>query len=107
LEDLEYEWFLQALGDYELNIGSLTYDNTNKQFATDIPQYTINTLADGMYTRYLSRELDRARQLTGIVGKDIYTKGEDTTKRITQQSLQDERSRVDELYHKQKTHCYN
>jgi hypothetical protein len=44
--------------------------------------------------------------MSGIVGKDISVTGGDTTKRVTQQSLQDERNRVDELYHKQKTHCF-
>jgi hypothetical protein len=107
LEDLEYQYFLESLGDYELEVGTLRYDDTNKQFATDLPQYVINTLANGMYAKYLRRDLDWTRKMSGIVGKDISITGGDTTKRVTQQSLQDERNRVDELYHKQKTHCFN
>lgn len=107
-EGLEAEWLLIAVSDYELNIGiKLEYDSNNKTFGKDIPSNVVRTLAQMMYVSYLQRELSRVMALNGIYGKDVTLTGQDATKRVTKQELNDQIALVEELLHRQKTPAYN
>ena len=44
--------------------------------------------------------------LNGIYGKDIQITGGDATKRVTKQEFEHEISRVNQMLHKQKQHCF-
>lgn len=106
-EGLEYQWFLDALGEYELEISELNYDETIRAFSAKLKKYVIKTIALIMYTYYLTRELSRAEKLSGISGKDIQMTGADGTKRITFADLQFELERASDMLNKQKTTSYN
>ena len=101
LEDLEYQWFLNALSDYELEIGSLNFVPSEKCFASAIPNYVMKTLGLIMYVNYLTQELSRVTKLNGIIGKDISLTGMDATKRVTIQELESEKIQAEKLLHKQ------
>ena len=106
-EDLEYQWFLNALADYELEIGFLEFSEGSRNFTYALPRYTIKTLGLIMYVNYLTQELSRVMKLNGIIGKDISLTGMDATKRVTIEELQSEKIYAEKLLHKQKQHAFN
>ena len=106
-EDLEYQWFNNALSDYELEINSLNFLSSENSFSTSLPNYVITTLGLMMYQNYLTQELSRVSKLNGIIGKDVSLTGLDATKRVTIQELESEKLRIEKLLHKQKQNCFN
>lgn len=106
-EDLEYQWFLNALADYELEIDFLEFSEGSRSFSYDLPRYIIKTLGLIMYVNYLTQELSRVMKLNGIIGKDISLTGMDATKRVTLEELQSEKIYAEKLLHKQKQHAFN
>lgn len=106
-EDLQYQWFLNALSGYELEIGALDYQEQSRIFSSRLPLSVVRTLGLMMYENYLTQELSRVMKLNGIIGKDISLTGLDATKRVTLQELENERNHVQELLHKQKQNCFN
>lgn len=106
-EALEAEWLSTAVLDYELNIGcDLCYDEVTHKFDGELKSIVIRTLAQMMYVSYLQRELSRVMALNGIYGKDIQITGQDATKRVTKQELDDQIVLVETLLHRQKTPAY-
>ena len=105
--DLEYQWFLSALADYELELSQLNYLESQRAFADSLPRYIIKTLGLIMYVNYLTQELSRVMKLNGIIGKDISLTGMDATKRVTLEELQSEKIYAEKLLHKQKQHAFN
>lgn len=106
-EALEAEWLSTAVSDYELNIGcDLRYDEEAHEFDGKLKGIVIRTLAQMMYVSYLQRELSRVMALNGIYGKDIQITGQDATKRVTKQEVDDQIARVEVLLHRQKTPAY-
>lgn len=106
-EDLEYQWFLNALADYELELSELNYLESQRVFADSLPRYVVKTLGLIMYVNYLKQELSRVMKLNGIIGKDISLTGMDATKRVTLEELQSEKIYAEKLLHKQKQHAFN
>lgn len=106
-EELEHQWFLNALADYELEISSLNYLDNQKGFSDTLSRQVIKTLGLFMYVNYLTQELSRVTKLNGIIGKDISLTGMDATKRVTFQELESEKLYAEKLLHKQKQHCFN
>lgn len=106
-EDLEYQWFLNALADYELELSELNYLESQRVFADSLPRYVVKTLGLIMYVNYLTQELSRVMKLNGIIGKDISLTGMDATKRVTLEELQSEKIYAEKLLHKQKQHAFN
>ena len=106
-EDLEYQWFLNALADYELELSELNYLESQRVFADSLPRYVVKTLGLIMYVNYLTQELSRVMKLNGIIGKDISLTGMDATKRVTLEELQSEKIYAEKLLHKQKQHSFN
>ena len=105
-EGLEYQWFLNAIADYELEISNLNYLDIQKVFSDTLSRQVIRTLGLFMYVNYLTQELSRVMKLNGIIGKDISLTGMDATKRVTIQELENEKLYTEKLLHKQKQHCF-
>lgn len=106
-DGLVKQWFLDALGEYELEISTLNYDEVLQEFGDKISRYKIKTIALIMYTYYLTRELSRAEKLSGINSKDISITGGDESKRTIINDLKLEQNRVEDLLNKQKQHCFS
>ncbi len=106
-EGLEEVWLETAIADYELNIGcDLEYLSDKREFSDNLNSVVMRTLAQMMYVSYLQRELSRVMALNGVYGKDIQLTGQDATKRVTKQELNDQIAIVETLLHRQKQHAY-
>lgn len=106
-EGLEREWFSTAVADYELNIGcDLEYNEKKEKFSKKLDRSVVRTLAQMIYVSYLQRELSRVMALNGIYAKDVQVTGQDATKRVTKQELDDQIALVERLLHRQKEPAY-
>ena len=105
-DGLENQFFVNALAEYELEIGDLGYDEITQTFNENVHRGAILTLGMLMYINYITRELSRIEKLNGFKGKDISLTGNDASKRITLADLELEIKRVNSLLHKQKNHCF-
>ena len=106
-EGLEREWFSTAVADYELNIGcDLEYNEKKEKFSKKLDRSVVRTLAQMIYVSYLQRELSRVMSLNGIYAKDVQVTGQDATKRVTKQELDDQIALVERLLHRQKEPAY-
>ena len=106
-EGLEAEWLSTAVPDYELHLScDLDYDEDTREFGSKLNKTAIRTLAQMMYVSYLQRELDRVSKLNGFYGKDVQFTGQDGTKRVTAQMVEEQVSLVETLLHRQKTAAY-
>lgn len=72
---LEDQFFETALGEFELDLYTLTYDSAVKEIEEDLNRYEINLLGLLMYKSYKKREKDRIMKLNNIVGRDIEMTG--------------------------------
>ena len=106
-DDLQYQWFLDALGEFELDVGDLSYNAVEQLFDKSLPLYVINTLAYLMKVRYLERELSRVNKLNNIITKDLSLNGMGDAKRATASEYEAELARTKELIHKQKSHWFS
>jgi hypothetical protein len=104
---LEAQWFKDALGEYELEIGTTSYDEGTQTFPVTFQQYQINSIGYLMKLRWCERELSRVLQINNIIGKDVSLNGNGDTKRMTKEELLIEMARVKDLLDKQKTTCYS
>ena len=106
-EGLEREWFSTAVADYEPNIGcDLEYNEKKEKFSKKLDRSVVRTLAQMIYVSYLQRELSRVMALNGIYAKDVQVTGQDATKRVTKQELDDQIALVERLLHRQKEPAY-
>lgn len=106
-EALEAEWLSTAVSDYELNLScNLGYNSKTRKFSGKLADISIRILAQMMYVSYLQRELSRVMALNGIYGKDVQMTGQDATKRVTKQELNDQIALVETLLHRMKDPAY-
>ncbi len=83
-EGLENQFLLKAIGDFELDLYALSYDDVNGVFNETLSQPEINALSMLMYKYYLKRELDRVLKLNNIVGREIQLTAMGQSKQATQ-----------------------
>ena len=117
-DGLVRQWFLNALGEYELNIESLGFDKENDVFASpspssdafdktgDLKNHVILSLAEIMKSYYMQQEVRRVNQLNNIIGKDISLNGTGDTKKYTKAEADAIDSKIADLYTKQKSPAY-
>lgn len=105
-EELEYQWFLNAVGEYSMEVGELEYDDILKEFTVPIPQIVMNILGAIMKRQYLEREVARVNKLNNIIGKDLKLNGSGDTKKYTMQELNMTNDKIRNWINKQKTSAY-
>lgn len=117
-DGLVRQWFLNALGEYELNIDSLGFDKQDLVFTPpssdsdsfddngDLKNYVILSLAEIMKSYYMQQEVRRVNQLNNIIGKDISLNGTGDTKKYTRAEADAIDSKIADLYTKQKYPAY-
>lgn len=117
-DGLVRQWFLNALGEYELNIEPLGFDKENYIFVSpspsstafdktgDLKSYVILSIAEIMKSYYMQQEVRRVNQLNNIIGKDISLNGTGDTKKYTKAESDAIDSKIADLYTKQKVPAY-
>jgi hypothetical protein len=103
---LEAQWFKDALGEYELEMGTTEYDESTQKFPDTFEQYQINTIGYLMKLRWCERELSRVIQISNIIAKDVSLNGNGDTKRMTKEELLIEMARAKDFIEKQKPSCF-
>jgi hypothetical protein len=100
------QFFLDALSQYELEMGETRYDEDSQEFPADFKQYQIMTIAYLMKVKYCERELSRVNKIMNIIGKDISMNDSGGAKRATKEELELELNRANDFLNKQKTTAY-
>lgn len=84
--ELERQFFINAIGDFSLDLYELDYtidtENNEIEIVQDLTQSEVNLLGKLMYKYYLHRERDRIMKLNNIVGRDIRLTGMSDTKQV-------------------------
>lgn len=108
--ELEEQFFLNAVGDFELNLheincsGSVT--NGDCEILEILPQSKINLLGKLMYKYQLQRERDRIIKLNNIVGRDISLTGMSDTKQVLNKMYDNLLYEIETIIHKLKENTY-
>ena len=118
-DGLVQQWFYNAVGEFELNIGKLGYsiDETcflssdgNEEFFDkkgNLQWHVILTLAEIMKSYYMQQERRRVNQLNNVIGKDISLNGTGDTKKYTAEEADNTDWKVADFFQKQKPPAYN
>lgn len=105
-EGLEEQWLIKAIGDFEMELYELKYNETDGIFSKTLSQMEINTLSTLMYSYYLKRERDRYSRVHSVMGKDIGVTGLGDTKRVLDSTVKEIKSDLDNYFHKLKDNTY-
>ena len=118
-DGLVQQWFDNAVGEFELNIGKLGYDvdetgflssDGNSEFFDkkgNLQSHVILTLAEVMKSYYMQQERRRVNQLNNVIGKDISLNGTGDTKKYTAAEAEHVDWKVADFFQKQKPPAYN
>lgn len=106
IPELEKQFFINALGDFSLDLYDLNYDAEKNVIEEDLSQSEINLLGKLMYKHYLQRERDRIMKLNNIVGKDIRLTGMSDTKQAVNKMYSNLLDEIDVMTHKLKVNTY-
>ena len=118
-DGLVKQWFNNAVGEFELNIGKLGYDADEIGFLSEdgeseffdkkgnLQRHVVLTLAEIMKSYYMQQERRRVNQLNNVIGKDISLNGTGDTKKYTAEEADNTDWKVADFYQKQKPPAYN
>lgn len=113
-DGLVEQWFKNALGEYELNIGKLGFDRETHEFRKqdgdptlfdkhgDLESGVVLNLATIMEANHMRQERRRVNQLNNIIGKDISLNGTGDTKKQTAAEATEVFWKVEDYFQKQK-----
>lgn len=99
---LELIWLKKAVGCYNAEIGTITFNEDYLQFDSKLDQYTINTLGAYMKKFYQEREFSKVNKYPSVVMKDISIDGNNGTKNATKAELDYVSNEVSEMIENQK-----
>src|SRR5690606_13380223 len=105
-EELVYQWFIDSLGEFSLEVEVLNFDETQREFDRDLDQWIIRSLALMMKIKYCTREVSRINKLNNIIGKDVSFNATGDTKKYTRAELLNEINTLQDLLQKQKPTAY-
>lgn len=106
IPELEKQFFINALGDFSLDLYELNYNSETDEIKEDLNQAEINLLGKLMYKYYLQRERDRIMKLNNIVGRDIRLTGMSDTKQAINKMYNGLLNEIDTMIHKLKDNTY-
>ena len=105
--ELEDQFMLKAIGDFELNLEPIKYDNTNEVFGVILSNSEQSLLGKLMYKHYLTRERDRILKLNNIVGKDISLTSMGQAKSSILKACESVDYEIEKIISRLKTNSYN
>lgn len=98
--DLVLEWFDTALGEYELELQPLPYNEESALFETRLSVYQITLLGRLMKREFDTREFSRMSKVTGIDTKDERVSGLQAAKQAVKAELELDEQKIAELFQK-------
>lgn len=106
-EGLENQFLLKAIGDFELDLYPIEYDEDENIFDINLSTSEKSLLGKLMYKHYLSREMDRILKLNNIAGKDISLTSVGQSKSTILKATQDLKTEIDKTINKLKTSSFS
>ena len=107
-DDLVTQWFYMAVGDFELDIKPIYYDETTQIFGVyGANAAVINTLGLMMAKYYVKREQSRINKLNNIIGRDIQLNATGDAKKAVQAELENILFEIEQKLFKQKKHSFS
>ena len=106
-DELVSQWFDMALGEYELEIEPLIYDNVTKEFDSDLARPVINVLGYIVKKFYQERLISLTNKRNNIVTSDISMTGTDSAKSHMETELNQIKESIRSYYTNLKTPAYN
>jgi hypothetical protein len=104
-DDLERQWFLNAIQEYSLDVCQLIFDEITMDFnRLNPPIYEIGLI---MVKYYCKQELSRINKLNNIVGKDLQLTGMGQAKSAIMHEYLEIIYEIEQKLHKHKKHAYN
>jgi hypothetical protein len=105
-QELLYMWFVMAIGDYELDVAPVGYDEETEMFE-GASGALFNTLGLMMARFYLKREQSRINKMNNIIGRDLSLNATGDAKKAVQAEYENLLAEIEEKLHKQKVHAYS
>jgi len=99
-ESLVKEWFDTALGEYELVLQPLQYDEVTSKFTTRLSSYQVTLLGLLIKREFDTREFSRMSKVTGIDTKDERVSGLQAAKQAVRAEIEIDGQRIEELFQK-------
>lgn len=105
--ELELQWIKMAVGEYGMMLEPLSYDAKACAFADELPQETINILAQYMNVYYQERYASKVNKRVSIVTKDISIDGQNGAKTAAKAELDYKREKLSYMVHNAKPTAYS
>jgi ethanolamine utilization protein EutA (predicted chaperonin) len=103
---LEQQWVLDAVADYNIDIGGLTYNSESLEFDKDLDQSIVMILGCLVNIRYLKRQRSYINKKSNIITKDLSLNGTGDEKRMTKEEVDSELVYTQERINKIKQSCF-
>ena len=105
-EGIEEQFLLNALGDFEIELYSLSYNDDLGIVENSLTRSEINIIGKIMYKYYLKRERDKVLKINNIVGKDVRMTGLGETKREMNKAYDQLNIEIEAMLNKLKRNTY-
>lgn len=106
--DLMYQWFLNALLDFEINIGKpLDYNLETREFKDSVQKDVALILAKIMKVGYLEQQVSYKNKINNIITPDLTLNSTDSSKMHMANELERTKADVEAYFHKKKRHSYS
>ena len=105
--DLELLWLKKAVAQYSIEISDISLGESGEEFAEQLDQYVIDTLAQMMKVYYMEREVSKVNKRVSIVSKDISIDGNNGSKTAAKNELDYNDVKMQIMTANQKTPAYN
>lgn len=105
--DLEMLWLKKAVAQYSIEISDISLGESGEEFAEQLDQYVIDTLAQMMKVYYMEREVSKVNKRVSIVSKDISIDGNNGSKTAAKNELDYNDVKMQIMTANQKTPAYN
>lgn len=96
-ESLEVMWLKKAVAELSVATSPIEYKEEEGEFASNIGQYVIDTLALLMKSYYVSRIISKNNKIASIVGKDLSINGNNGLQRYSKEEYDTIRIEVSEM----------
>lgn len=113
-DDLVFQWFKMALGEFSTQIKPLYFNKekmlfTDKagEYELDLDQTVVNILGYTIKRYYLERQYDKIVKRSNIVSKDLSVNNSEGDKRQAKVELDWVNFKIVDLYEQLKTTAYN